>query len=47
MCLTAKFCEETKMLKFGIKNDLFRYFEPRMLYLGTFGQQFKKNYCRI
>ena len=34
----AKFCEETKMPKFGTKNALFGYFWARTL---------KKNYCKI
>ena len=25
ICLSAKFCEETKLAKFGTKNALFRY----------------------
>ena len=47
VCLTAKLCEETKMLKCGIKNDILLYFWPRMPYLGIFGQEFYKNYCKI
>ena len=37
VCLTAKFCEKTKMPKFGTKNALFGYFWDRKL----------KNYCHI
>ena len=47
ICLIAKFCKETKMTTFGIKNAIFGYFSPRMPYLGIFGQEFKKNYCQI
>ena len=35
------------MPKFGTKNALFGYFWPKMLYLGNFGQEFKKKYCHI
>ena len=42
ICLLAKFCEETKMPKFGTKNDLFEYFWPKMPYLGIFGLELKK-----
>ena len=31
VCLIAKFCEKTKMLKFGTKNALFGYFWARIL----------------
>ena len=37
-----KFCEETKMLKFGTKNDLIEYFLPKMPYLDVFGLELKK-----
>ena len=37
ICLIAKFCEESKMPKFGTKNALFEYFWARI----------KKNYCHI
>ena len=47
ICLTTKFCDESKMLKFGIKNTILQYFWPRMSYLGLFGQEFWKNYCKI
>ena len=43
ICLIAKFCEETKMLKFATKNVLFEYFWPKMLSLGIFGIELKKN----
>ena len=31
ICLIAKFCEETKITTFGIKNAIFGYFWPRFL----------------
>ena len=37
-----KFCEETKMLKFGTKNDLIEYFLPKMPYLDVFELELKK-----
>ena len=37
ICQIAKFCEETKLPKFGTKNALFRYFWDRIL----------KNCCHI
>ena len=43
ICLIAKFCEEAKMLKFATKNVLFEYFWPKMLSLGIFGIELKKN----
>ena len=42
ICVIPKFCEETKMLRFGTKNALFEYFWPKMLYLVIFGLEFKK-----
>ena len=47
ICVNAKFCEETKMLRFGTKCGLFEYFWPTVLYLDIFGLEFKKNYCDI
>ena len=48
ICLIVKFCEETKIPKFGTKNALLEYFWPKMPYLGIFGQELKKkNYCHI
>ena len=40
--LTAKFCEESKMLKFRTKNAIFGYFWPKMPYFDIFGLEFKK-----
>ena len=37
ICLFAKFHEKTKMPKL---NALFRYFRPKMSYLGIFGLEF-------
>ena len=40
--LITKFCEGTKMPKFETENTLFEYFWPKMHYLGTLRQGFKK-----
>ena len=42
ICLIAKYCEETKMLKFGARNPLFENFCPKMLSLGIFPLELKK-----
>ena len=47
ICLIAKFDRKTKIRKFGIKNPLFGYFWPKMLYLGMFRREFLKCYCHI
>ena len=42
ICLIPKFCEETKMLKFGTKNALFEYFFTRNAVFGYFWDRIKK-----
>ena len=43
MSVIAKFCEETKMPKGGTKNALLGIFDQECLFLGIFGQEFKKS----
>ena len=46
--LIENFFGETKMLKFGTENALFKDFWPKLAYLDIFGLEFfKKTYCHI
>ena len=43
----AKFCEETKMPKFGTKNDLLGIFDQECVIWVFLGKNVLKNYCHI